>query len=402
MVLLADQASDDQLDAFEAAWLEAVAGWNSLPPISPVRLRPLIKANLPHGFRREAERDETALNKFTNHVIEILLYAHEVALVVPRTAPGKFVTFMEPVAGNPPSPVFVSSSISLFSQLRQLLESGVVHLVPEREYGAPSVVELSDWELAELSFSDVGSSVVADRDPFMTFWSKHPHLSWRELFGEELLGTRGDVDYYALRRGIWALEIQSGLEIFRYIEALGSSMTPLIRTHSTGEALAWIIEKHAFGRPPSYLLSDQPLSRLQTLLEVDLPGTDSLSLTDIVDIRAGDEFEVWRANLTRALDQIEPTSLRDWETLQAVLDQHVSEARWHLQTQIGRSKFLGARTDSRRRLGLSAITALVTGGSLAPVALSGGGQYALDLLDAKGTEKTRALLHHLAYFNLVE
>jgi hypothetical protein len=361
-------------------------------------LRPYIPAARLHARLRRGILDGTGTSFDDLGVVDasmealhrLLLYCHSIALLNPLV----YITDLIRLGS---SKDYVrnrlANYLSWINYARPLIDSGTLLLLENREASIGWYGELSNsWELANRYFAEADFSDTIEL----------PQAEAQRLLREEAESATG-----ALEHAIdnvaheWAVAADSGFAIDHFLP------TKLYLT----ALQAFISDSHMYPvedaavRNPS-VIHKLDAMRLMALLQLDLPDFE-FSARDLVQVREGEQFVQWRADLGSALDHVillaDHDLLGHGEGLRILQEELISKRR-DLEKSTGRSKYLSEARAGNTTLITGALTAVALSSWLNPaigvasLAISTALQRAWAFRRSKVKNADVALLNHYVLF----
>jgi hypothetical protein len=346
-----------------------------------------------------------------NHAVDSihlhLLYAHSVAI----TDPFIYINDHLGLARNGAQPSAgvrhaLTNYLILLSYLRPLIDTGVVFLVGKEEASLPLYLNPEDSAKRRAAIS------AAQR-------------------GAEQLINEGRADFSDLFPSGIAPDAKKAIAahaISKSIETLLSSV--VVSNLCAGRldlylprryylsALRWLLEAARDQQLKELIDGEQyPLSRgqaeelrlLPELLRTTVPDIAHLGPRELIAVRQGEEFELWRTKLRQALSRV--ATLRDEDLLEdggharRILEQELREGRLELERRIKKSGFLTRSQEGRKSLALGLVAALGLAKWIDPIAglvslaLKEGIGLAWEWHRSRGQNPDVALLQHYLLFS---
>jgi hypothetical protein len=410
LIIQASQASANVLGDFAEHYMASAA---AAEPTSRYagHLRPYVPVSqlgeeARHGIQLATPSDLDDMSQVDKAVDALhlhLLYAHSIALPDPFIYLNDYLELrVEPTELLRQR---VANYLSSLNYLRPMLQAGTIFMVGMSEASTTISYTERQQHDRKWSITHEAAQQLVDKADFTDLLSPSKALELRS-------GSSRAVIVEAIRRAIEVL-----LSCLKISDHYGGKLDLYLPFRYYFTSLRWLMEaaddsefRSEFGSRLDYLSRGEAreLRLLSELLQVTVPDL-SLDAKDIIAVRQGEEFEIWRHDLGQALTRVaelrEDELLDDGADALRVIRQELVASRVNLERRIESSGFLSSKQEAKKSLVVGSLVALGLAKWFNPVAglISAAGEVALGLAweryRSRGRDSDTALLQHYLLFS---
>ncbi len=321
---------DNFYASMESSWSGTTA--DALPKADTSELRPAYGRGLmsSYGSISSHYADSPQQGRIAREVKALLLYAHSTIVVNPL-APWFEMRQGRIYNGRTPNGWDFIRAITAIAELEPLIRDGTILIIDP-----PEIAWDEDLDLGEA----IGTAALA--------------LDYMELTGVQRRGTIDEFDQYAATE-----DALIRLMAYSAIDPHDSLVDFCASPELEGQRIGRLLEAVADALDVRLKLpADQ--ARLAAIMQLSLPGVDSLRPSDMATIRSEDKFLSFRRDMRTALTEVD-ASLRHGDLLAARRDisEFMRARALELKASSARSRFWKTASSGAINLGVGvALTAL--------------------------------------------